>query len=71
MEASSPRQMVTQVVAVWNIEEAFPVQWTGPELRASENTIAIQTLQLACGEIKVEIPRLKKDPPAGTAEGSS
>jgi phage tail-like protein len=60
-----------KVIAVWNIEDAFPVQWTGPELRSGENTIAIQTLQLACGEIKVEIPRLKKDPPAGTAERSS
>ena len=44
-----------KAIAVWNIEEAFPVQWTGPELRAGDNTIAIQTLQLACGEIKVEI----------------
>jgi phage tail-like protein len=45
-----------KAIAVWNVEEAFPVQWTGPELRAGDNTIAIQTLQLACGEIKVEIP---------------
>jgi phage tail-like protein len=44
-------------VAVWNIEEAFPVQWTGPELRTGDNTIAIQSLQLACGEIKVEVPK--------------
>jgi len=46
-----------KVVAVWNIEEAFPVQWTGPELRTGDTTIAIQTLQLACGEIKVEVPK--------------
>lgn len=46
-----------KVVAVWNIEEAFPVQWTGPELRSGDTTIAIQSLQLACGEIKVEVPK--------------
>jgi phage tail-like protein len=45
-----------KAIAVWNIEGAFPVQWTGPDLRTGDNTIAIQSLQLACGEIKIEIP---------------
>jgi len=38
-------------VMVWRINDAFPVQWTGPQLKSDENTIAIQTLELACGEI--------------------
>ena len=46
----------SHVIALWSIQDAFPVQWTGPELRTGDNTIAIQSLQLACGEIKVEVP---------------
>ncbi len=41
---------------VWEIDDAFPVKWTGPQLKTDDNTIAIQTLELACGEIKVEFP---------------
>lgn len=37
----------------WNIEDCIPVKWVGPQLKSSENTIAIQTLDLACGEIEV------------------
>jgi len=39
---------------VWSIEKAYPVRWTGPQLKADENTVAIQTFELTCGEIKVE-----------------
>ena len=38
---------------VWNIEDAYPIKWTGPQLKTSDNTIALQTLELACGEITV------------------
>ena len=69
-ESTDRKKMFTKVVAVWNIEEAFPVQWTGPELRTGDNTIAIQTLQLACGEIKVEISDLKMTA-TSTTPGSS
>jgi phage tail-like protein len=41
-------------VMVWSIADAFPLKWTGPQLKAADNTIAIQTLDLACGEIAVE-----------------
>jgi phage tail-like protein len=40
-------------VMVWHIENAYPVKWTGPQLKSSDNTIAIQTLEFACGEISV------------------
>ena len=36
---------------VLHIEGAYPVKWTGPNLKSDDNTIAIQTLELACGEI--------------------
>jgi phage tail-like protein len=43
-------------VMVWDINDALPIKWTGPQLQANSNAIAIQTLELACGEIKVSPP---------------
>ncbi|MFQ5420692.1 MAG: phage tail protein [Anaerolineae bacterium] len=40
-------------VMTWNIEDAFPSKWSGPQLKTSENSVAIQTLVLACGEITI------------------
>jgi len=40
-------------VMSWHLKDAFPVKWTGPQLKAGDNSIAIQTLELACGEISV------------------
>jgi phage tail-like protein len=40
-------------VMTWEIQGAYPVKWTGPQLKSSDNSIAIQTLELACGEITV------------------
>jgi len=37
----------------WDIENAYPTKWTGPSLKSDDNTIAIQELVLACGEISV------------------
>ena len=37
----------------WHIEDAYPIRWNGPQLRPDDNTIAIQTLEIACGEIDV------------------
>lgn len=37
----------------WIIADAFPSKWSGPELRSDSNTVAIQTLELAGGEIFV------------------
>jgi phage tail-like protein len=38
-------------VIAMHIKDAFPIKWTGPQLRTEDNTVAIQTLELACGEI--------------------
>ena len=40
-------------VLVWNIEDAYPIKWIGPQLKSDDNTIAIQTLELVCGHITV------------------
>jgi len=42
-------------VVTWHIENAFPTKWTGPQLKTSENSVAIQSLVLACGEITVTL----------------
>ncbi|MEW6733658.1 MAG: phage tail protein [Acidobacteriota bacterium] len=30
----------------WNVKDAFPIKWTGPDLRADSNTIAIESIEL-------------------------
>jgi phage tail-like protein len=37
----------------WNLQDAFPVKWTAPQLKADSNAIAINTLELACGHITI------------------
>jgi phage tail-like protein len=34
-------------VARWNIDAAYPVKWIGPTLKAGDNNVAIETLELA------------------------
>jgi phage tail-like protein len=38
----------------WNLIRAFPVKWTGPDLKASGNEIAIESLEIAHEGIQVE-----------------
>jgi phage tail-like protein len=40
-------------VMILHIENAYPRRWTGPQLQSDTNTIAIQTLELGCGEIVI------------------
>jgi phage tail-like protein len=40
-------------IATWTIANALPTKWSGPSLKSSENSIAIQTLEFSCGEITV------------------
>jgi phage tail-like protein len=40
-------------VMTWRIEDALPKRWTAPQLQADSNTVAIQTLELICGEVTV------------------
>lgn len=41
-------------IVTWNIQDALPTKWTGPDLKSDANTIAIQTLVFSCGAIAVE-----------------
>jgi phage tail-like protein len=41
----------------WEIYNCMPIKWTGPQLKTNDNTIAIQTLEMACGEIKCQVLR--------------
>ena len=34
-------------VKLWSFRQAFPVKWTGPELKADSNSVAFETLELA------------------------
>ena len=38
-------------VMTLNMESCIPIKWAGPQLKTGENTIALQTLELACGHI--------------------
>jgi phage tail-like protein len=41
--------------AVWSISDAYPIKWTGPQLKSDASAIAIQSIEFACGEIRVEM----------------
>jgi phage tail-like protein len=34
------------VVAEWEFQQAFPCKWIGPQLNATQNSVAIETLEL-------------------------
>nr|QNO51306.1 hypothetical protein HDBBLJII_00003 [Methanosarcinales archaeon ANME-1 ERB6] len=36
----------------WFFERAYPVKWTGPELRADSNTVAVESIELAHNGLK-------------------
>ena len=40
-------QILEKEVKRWNLIEAYPIKWTGPSFKASENAIAIETLVIA------------------------
>jgi phage tail-like protein len=44
----------------WNLYNAYPVKVTWPDLKTSDNAVAVQTLELACGRVDFE-----KEPSAG------
>ena len=41
-------------VMSWDINNAIPIKWSGPQLQTDATSIAIQTLELACGKIKMK-----------------
>jgi len=36
-----------QEVRRWKLQNAFPVKWTGPDMKASASEVAVETLELA------------------------
>jgi len=42
-------------VASWAIENAYPIKWTGPQLKSDSNAVAIQSLEFACGTVTFEL----------------
>jgi phage tail-like protein len=41
-------------VLTWDIRDAYPVKWSGPQLKADSNAVAILSLDLICGEVTVK-----------------
>ena len=37
----------------WKLVRAFPVKWSGPELKASGSEVALETLELACEALEL------------------
>lgn len=35
-----------KVINRWNVENAYPVKWSGPDLKTDNNNVAIETLEL-------------------------
>lgn len=36
-----------EIAHLWSFKEAYPIKWSGPDLKADGNTIAFETLELA------------------------
>lgn len=61
MDGPPPRKTVTisllnaekEPVITWRLNDAFPTKWQGTQLKADAQTVAVQTLELACGEVTV------------------
>jgi phage tail-like protein len=45
-----------KAVMIWSIADAYPIKWTGPQLKSDAAAVAIQTLELACGQVTVQLP---------------
>lgn len=41
-------------ISRWNFLNAYPVKWTGPAFKTADNTVAIETLELAFAEVSYE-----------------
>lgn len=49
-------QDTNSVVMTMNVQDAYPVKWSGPTLKSDDNSIAIQTVEFVCGQISKEKP---------------
>jgi phage tail-like protein len=50
----SLNSMSTSFVQYWKFDDAYPIKWTGPSMRAGEAAIAIQELEIAHAGFTVE-----------------
>jgi len=41
-------------ISIWDIRDALPIKWQGPQLRSDTSAVAIQTIEFSCGEISIE-----------------
>jgi len=39
------------IARIWGFTEAFPVKWSGPELRAAQSEIAVETVELVYHQV--------------------
>ena len=42
-------------IMIWELAGAYPIKWTGPQLKSDENAIAIQTVEFVGGELTIEL----------------
>ncbi len=54
MGVEADNQLSFRTVFTWTLLGAYPVKWTGPTLKAGENAIAMETLELAHEGIQQE-----------------
>ena len=40
-------------VAAWHIRDAYPIKWSGPQLQSNSTSVAIWSIEFACGEISI------------------
>lgn len=43
-----------RAVMRWNLYDAYPIKVTWPEMKAGDNSVAIQSLEIACGRVDFE-----------------
>lgn len=43
-----------QPLLSWQMTGAYPIKWTAPVLKSDDNAIAIQSLEFACSDVRVE-----------------
>ena len=53
--AVSLLDLSSKPIITWNLADAYPVKWAGPQLQSDSTSVAIQTLDLACGEVSVKM----------------
>jgi len=43
----------------WNLTDAYPVKWTGPDLEGDSDQAAIETLEIGCGSGGTSVQRVE------------